>query len=363
LSIPSTILPEVPQAGAPRGGPQGLSPFEALAAAWGDTLRLLLSPLDTRRWILLSLVCLFLGGGTPTAAFQWSLSSLPVDFKLGDIFEVARSYIIRNMGLSILAIVLGLGLAVALLYVRSTFRFILVDALLRKEVYVREAWRELWPLGESYFFWLLGTLASLAVVFSAVVISVFPHLRAAAASENRTLVISLLLLTLLAFVVLLGLLVALLIMLTDDLVVPVMYAERTHLPAAWRKLAGTIRREPRALLVYAVLRFLVSVGVGAAVLLFLFPILVTVFSGAIIIAALVVLTLHLVGAAWAWNTLTILLATAAALALSGVLLIVLGVVGMPGQVFIQDFGLRFIASRVPAFEPLWRLSCAHGRSQ
>jgi hypothetical protein len=156
----------------------------------------------------------------------------------------------------------------------------------------------------------------------------------------------------LAFIVLLGLVVALLIMLTDDLVVPLMYADRSRLPAAWRELWQKMRHDPAAFAVYILLRFVLSVGVSVAVLLFLVPLLVGLFSGAIIVAAGVVLGLHWVGLTWVWSLPTICLALAASVLLSAVLLALLAAVGMPGQVFLQDFSLRFIAARTPALETL-----------
>jgi hypothetical protein len=96
------------------------------------------------------------------------------------------------------------------------------------------------------------------------------------------------------------------------------------------------------------------VGVGIAVLFFLFPALVALFSGAIIVAVVVVMALHLVGLAWVWNPLTVVLAGAAVLLLMVLLLTLLGVAGMPGQVFLQTFGMRFMAPRVPALAQLWQ---------
>jgi signal transduction histidine kinase len=115
-----------------------------------------------------------------------------------------------------------------------------------------------------------------------------------------------------------------------------------------------MRAEAGAFTLYVVLRFVVSVGVGTAVLFVLFPTLVVLFSGAIIVAALILLTLQVVGVAWVWTPLTVVLAALAVLVLTGLLLILLSVAGMPGQVFLQGFGMRFVASRVPALDALWR---------
>jgi hypothetical protein len=147
--------------------------------------------------------------------------------------------------------------------------------------------------------------------------------------------------------VLVGLAVALVIVLTDDFAVPIMYAEQVRLAAAWRSLLPKLRAEPGPFAAYVLVRFAVAVGTSIAMLVLLFPVLLGLFSGAIVAGALFVLALHLLGFFWTWNPLTVALTTAGLFVLVGLVLVVLSVVGMPAQVLIQDFGIRFIASRVP----------------
>jgi hypothetical protein len=339
-----------------RSAPPAISPAGAISWALGDALRLLFRPFDVGRWARLSLLCLFLGGGTTTAAFQWSLSTLPSDFRLTDLVTGARQYVAQHPSLIFLVIVFALALALAFLYLRSVFRFVLVDSLVKMEVALSRAWTALRPLGQSYFWWLVGTLVALAATFSLMVIVAFPSLQAASSSGPGKVFATAALALILSLIVLLGLAVAILIMLTDDLVVPLMYAERLPLPSAWRKLWQKMRHDPASFAVYILLRFALSVGVSVAVLLFLVPLLVGVFSGTIIVGATVVLALHLVGLAWVWNLSTLSLAVAALALLSVVLVILLAAVGMPGQVFLQDFGLRFIAARSPSLENLCSVS-------
>jgi hypothetical protein len=339
-----------------RGTRTAVSAAGAIPWALDDTLRLLFRPFDLWRWAKLSLLCLILGGGTPTAAFQWSLSALPSDFRLTVLLSRARQFVEQHPSLIFLAIVFVLALGLFFLYLRSVFRFILVDALVKMEVAPRRAWSALRALGESYFWWLVGTLAGLAAVFSFMVIVAFPGLQAASTSGPGKLFATASLALILSLIVLLGLAVALLIMLTDDLVVPLMYANRLPLSSAWHELWQKMRHDPASFAVYILLRFVLSVGVSVAVLLFLVPLLVGVFSGAVILAAVVVLALHLVGLTWAWSLPTISLAVAALLLLIAILVILLSAVGMPGQVFLQDFGLCFIAARSPSLEALCSVS-------
>jgi hypothetical protein len=358
---PLVPIPTAPTKG--RSTHTAISATGAISWALDDTLRLLFRPFEVWRWAKLSLLCLFLGGSTPTAAIQWSLSALPSDFRLTVLASRTRQFVEQHPSLIFLLIVLALALGLCLLYLRSVFRFILVDGLVKMEVAPGRAWSALRPLGESYFWWLVGTLVGLAATFSLIIIVAFPGLQAASTSGPGKLFATASLALILSVIVLLGLAVALLIMLTDDLAVPLMYADCLPLPSAWRKLWQKMRHDPMSFAVYILLRFVLSVGVSVAVLLFLVPLLVGIFSGAVILAAVVVLALHLVGLTWVWSLPTISLAFAGLLLLGAILVILLSAVGMPGQVFLQDFGLRFIAARSPSLESLCSLYGGRGRLQ
>jgi len=324
----------------------------ALSQAWDDTLEFLFKPLDVGRWLWLSFVCLLLGGGASAAAFNWSLGSLPGDVGFDRVLGPLRQYAFEHPWLIILAVTLGLSLGLGILYLRAVFRFVLVDALVRRDVRPMLAWVENRPLGRSYFRWLLATLVLVGAALTLGAIAVFPHLRSMVSTGIRSVAFWAILTALLLVDVLVGLLLALVIALTDDLVVPIMFAEGLTLLPAWKRLWASLRAEAGGFAVYVVLRFAVAVAVGAAALFFLFPILLGLFSGAIITGVLIVLGLRLLGLAWAWNSLTTALASAALLLLSGLILIFLSVVGMPGQVLIQNLGIRFISARIPSLEAM-----------
>jgi hypothetical protein len=343
-----------PEAGA-------LSPIESLSPAWNETLRLLFRPFIGRRWIALSVVCLFLGGGTSTAAFQWGFTALPMDLHAAELLFRIRSVIAQHLSLIVLAVVLSLGLVLGLIYARCVLRFVLVDAVIKQDVAVGAAWKSLKSFGRSYFLWLLGVVGAVLAVVSGATIVSFRYLSLIRAAGHPAWVASLLLVTELVAVVLIGLLVAIIITLTDDLVAPLMYADRSSLPAAWAIVWRISRRDPGTFLFYVVLRFAVSMGISIGALFVLFPILMGLSSGALVTTALVILALRMVGLAWAWNPLTIFLGVVALGLLTGLLFALLSVVGMPGQVYLQNYGIRFIASRVPSLEALCRASAPLGR--
>jgi len=109
-----------------------------------------------------------------------------------------------------------------------------------------------------------------------------------------------------------------------------------------------------------VLRFAVSMGISVAVLFVLFPVLMGLSTGALVTTALVIFALRAVGLAWAWNPVTIFFGALALCIFTAVLFAVLSVIGMPGQVYLQNFGVRFIASRVPSLSALCRASAPAG---
>jgi len=345
-------FPRIPFLRFERSQRQPLTPSHALTAAFHDTVDLLARPLDATLWLKLSLVCLLLGGGTPSAAFNWSLGSLPGDIGFREIMARLRETLAAHPWLIVIASVLAVGLIVGLLYLRSVFRFVLVDAILHRDVRLRASLRDTRRLGRSYFRWLLVAVMGISLALIAGGAAAFPYLRAASAAGLRSVAFWVILVAILLADVAVGLAAGLVIVLTDDLVVPIMYAEGLPVFAAWRRLTSKFKAEPGPFTVYVFIRFGVAVITSVAILFLLFPLLVGLFSGAIITGTLVVLTLHLMGLAWIWNPVTIAVGASGLAVVIGLVLAVLSVVGMPAQVLIQDFGICFIASRFPSVKAL-----------
>ncbi len=351
LSRPAQVSPagrgRVPDKG-------GTSPVTALTDAFSDSLQLLFNPFDAGRWLKLSVICLFLGGGTASAAFHWVVSTLPGDLGFQHALEQLRAQLARLPGFLYLTVACAACLGVAIIYTRATCRFALVQSILEGETRFRRGWRDRRPMARSYFRWLLGALATLGTVLGAGLLFALPRLRAEAEPGLQSLVQSITLAGFLFGEVSIALVAGVIITLTDDFAVPIMYAEKLPLLAAWRKLAQILRAEPAAFLIYFLVRLVVSAAIGVAVLFLLFPALVALFSGAVVVGALVVLTLRLVGVVWVWTPFTIVVTALALSNLMGLVLVLLGVAGMPGQVYLQTFGMRFLSPRHSTLDSLWQ---------
>lgn len=331
--------------------------MDALSAAWEETLCLLFRPFQARRWIELSVVCVFLGGGTATAAFQWGFSILPGETQSAEVLLRLRNVIAQHLSLIILAVIVALSLGLALIYVRCVLRFVLVDTVMKREVSAGAAWRSVHTLGRTYFLWLVGVMATVAAGLGAAVLS-FSYLNSGRWSDHPSRLWSWWLGGILAAVVLVGLMITVGITITDDLVVPLVYAHRGFFLAAWRKVWEVARHDSGTFALYLVMRFAVSIGIGVASLFLLFPVLISFSSVVLITVATINLLLRLMGLVWSWNALTMVLGATAMLVLSGLLFAILSVVGMPGQVYLQNYGVLFIASRHPPLQDFWRQAAA-----
>lgn len=331
-----------------------LSATDALSPAWESTLHLLFRPFNRRRWITLSIVCIFLGGGTSTAAFQWGFGALPFDFHAQEFLARTQLVVGEHISLIVLAVVVGIGFVLSLIYVRCVLRFVLIEAVIKRDLAMLQAWKSLEAFGRFYFLWLIALVGSLTVAVGAAAIASLRFLGFLRDSGSPEWLVTVLLVVELVSVVGIGLLIAVIITLTDDLVAPLMYSERLSLPAAWRVFWNLMRRDSATYFLYVVLRLAVGMGISVGALIVLFPVLMGLSSGALISAAVVILALRVVGLAWVWNPVTIVLGVFALIIFTSLLFSVMSVIGMPGQVYLQNYGVRFIASRVPSLGALCR---------
>jgi len=118
----------------------------------------------------------FSGGGTSTAAFQWGFGTLPIDIHASEFLARARLVMAEHASLIVLAVLFSVALVLSIVYIRCVFRFILVDAVIKQDVSVREAWKRMEPAGRTYFLWLLALVGVMLVFVCAAAIGSFRYL-------------------------------------------------------------------------------------------------------------------------------------------------------------------------------------------
>ncbi len=287
-----------------------------------------------------------LGGGTSTAAFQWGFGALPIDIRASELLFRLRFTLAQHASLSVPAAVFTLGVLLGLIYIRCVLRFVLIDAVVKQHIAVAEAWTRLKGQGRSYFLWLVAVIGVLLAAAGVTVVASIRLLGFFRAAGYPEWLFTLLLAIELVAIVAVALLIAILITLTDDLVAPVIYAERISLPAGWKLIRGMARRDPGSFLLYVVVRFGLGMIISVGVLIVLFPALMGLSSAALLAAAIVIISIRLVGLPWVWNPVTYVVVALSLGIFTSSIFALLSIVGMPGQVFLQDYGVRFMASRV-----------------
>lgn len=345
---------------------------ESISDAWARTRSLLLSSFDAGRWLKYGFVAML--GATTVQGFGGMVYSPPAGPSwgsggdLGDIGSIGPEAIeplmnaLQWIGEHVAALLmLGLGLALVwivlvfvFLYIRSVFRFIFVECVAADHEPLLGAawWRHSRP-GLSLLLWYvavgLAPLALLALALVPIVASV------ALMTTGEVLSIGLGiggLIAVLGTTMVVMALLALIRALTEDLLVPAMYARRCGVIEGWRHVARAWRGQFWNVVLFYVLKFVMGIGAGIvagivslfSVLLLVLPVLTLAGLGALIAMSGVdpkVAVVSLIGPA-----LVVLVTGGAAYGY------ILNVLLLPVSVFFQAYALCFVGKMDPALRTL-----------
>ncbi|QIB77524.1 hypothetical protein G3A49_04955 [Haloferax volcanii] len=242
--------------------------IDALDDARDATTSLLL-PFDAGRWARLAFIALFIGGlggsggagsntGTTTPTGGGS-TDIPTDSLPGFVTP-------ENVFAAVIALVaVGIVLWLVWMFVGSVMQFVLVDAVVTKDVRIRKPFRERFWLGVRLF----GFQAGLFVAVLAVIL--LPIAAVLLGSVAVTPAVGLLAIPLVFLAIALLLVSAIVMQLTTDFVVPTMIAEDRALLSSWGRVVPVFRAELSEFGLYVIVRFilgiLASIAVGIAALL------------------------------------------------------------------------------------------------
>ena len=238
--------------------------------AWSRTRRLLFRPIDVERWIVIGFAAFLAGlsGQWAGVSFipRWSFGYPPDWDRLLEAPFDNLIGAVRGSGWpfhGVLATVGGLLLGVALLWLSSRGKLILLDNLLVERAAFVDPWKRWGRYGDSLFLWRLGLYGvALAVLLFALAPLLWLGRALADSSVGRPFGVLASLAGSLGLLAL-GIALAYVALLLDSFVVPLMLRDRATAAQAWRRLLPLLRSHPMEFAAYGLV---VLVG-GVAVFL------------------------------------------------------------------------------------------------
>jgi hypothetical protein len=251
---------------------------------------------------------------------------------------------------TLLLIVIGGGLILMLvwIYVASVMRFMLFEAVLRKNCDSLSAgWQRWQGTGLRYFGWQL-VLSAISLVLAAVLF--LPLLVPLLATlKNHQEPGPEILLAFLPMVLVFGvfsLVIVLVNVLSKDFVVPLMAIDGVSFIEGWRRLLGMLRDETLSFAGYIGMKIVLAIGASVV-----FGILAGIAAVFLIlpvglVAAVVVIMAK--GGTFSWNAVTVTAGIVALVVVFAVLMYVVALICVPVAVFFPAYAMYFFAERFPA---------------
>ena len=266
--------------------------IDALDDARDATASLLL-PFDAGRWARLALIALFVGsigsggGGAGNAGntgftFPADGGVPPTDFPIDSFPEFVTAGNVFAVAVALVAVAFVLGIVWSI--IGSVMQFVLVDAVVSKDVRIRKPFRERLGLGLRLFVFQVGLVLAVLLLLGAPLAAVV----LGGINLDGTVFLLAIPLVFLALVVFFVLAVAL--QLTTDFVVPTMIAEDRQVIESWRRVVPVFRAEFSEFGLYVVIRFVlgilasIAVGIAAALVLLVVAIPFAIVGGGLFLA-------------------------------------------------------------------------------
>ncbi len=344
---------------------------DSISDAWNRTRGLLLARFDAGRWLKLGLIAMLgasvaRGGGgvgySQPTGFSSGDGDTPGEIgpevigavrdALGWLSDNIASLLVLAIGLLVIWVVLSF----VILYVRSVFRFIFVESVAApREPSIRASWGRHTGRGLSLLLWHLA-MGLMAVALVLLVLA--PLLASGALIASGKALPAVLgvggIIALVAAIFAIAVLMALVRAVTEDFLVPAMYAGRCGVWQGWRHVARAWRGQFWNVVLFYLLKVVLAIGAaiggGIVVLLSLVLLLVPGVCFAAIVAVIV-------GAAAQARALLVYLGGPAALSLVVGGLVygyVLQCLLLPVSVFFQAYALSFVGRLDPALRTIGR---------
>ncbi len=332
---------------------------DSVTEAWERTRGLLFSGFNAGRWLKLGFIAMLgasvMGGGVnfniqlPGGGFHdGSDGAHSVD--PGAIRSVGEgmAWLAQNLAALMLVaaglVILWVVLFFLVLYIRSVFRFIFVEAVAADcEPSIRGSWGRHTGMGLSLLLWqiVLGlvTLVCIALVALPVILIAMSFARGEAVPIALGVVG---IIGVIGFIMLVVLVLALVRALSEDFLVPAMYARRCGIWDGWRHVFRAWSGQFWNVVLFYLLKFLLGIGAGILTLLVLAASMVLmagpVVSMAIIIMGIAAAATQAAPLAWGLGGAAVVAAVSGGLVYGYLLQVLL----LPISVFFQAYALSFV---------------------
>ena len=335
------------------------SAIDVVGSAFEHTRKQLSEPFQFKQWLRLAVLGLATGeissgGGCSNLR---GLSQLPNHLpQRSDNFLEAGSGLSR-LGLDpatiatlIIVVIIGFLIAgLVFLYISSVCRFMLFEAVLRRNSELGASWDRWQGQGLRFFGWQLAlaaiSLTVAAMLFLPLLIPVLAVLRSHREPDTALL---LSFVPMISAFLLFGLVMLLIQVLAKDFVIPLMAVDDVGVMEGWRRFFGMMKGDPSAYAGYIGMKVILAIG-AAVVFGILSTIVVVLTMIPVAIVALVVVIL-VKGAALGWNAFTVTALIVAGILLFVALIYLVGVICVPIAVFFPAYAIYFFAERYPALQ-------------
>jgi hypothetical protein len=250
----------------------------------------------------------------------------------------------------LLLVLLGGGLVLMLvwIYVASVSRFVLFEAVLRKNCdSLTAGWQRWQGPGLSYFGWQLAlsifSLMVAAVLFLPLLLPVLAMLK------NHQQPGPEILLAFLPMVFVFGifsLVIVLINVLSKDFVVPLMAIDGVGVIEGWQRLLAMLKNEPLRYAGYIGMKIVLAIGASVAFgILSAIAAVFVIIPFAIVVAVIVIIGK---GGGLSWTAVTVTAVVVACVIVFAIAMYVVALVCVPVAVFFPAYAMYFFAERFPA---------------
>jgi hypothetical protein len=251
---------------------------------------------------------------------------------------------------TLLLIVIGGGLILMLvwIYIASVSRFVLFEAVLRKNCDSLSAgWQRWQGTGLRYFGWQL-VLSAISLMVAAVLFIplLVPLLATLKNHQEPGPEILLAFLPMLLVFGAFSLVIVLVNVLSKDFVVPLMAIDGVSFVEGWRRLLGMIRDETLSFAGYIGMKIVLAIGASVVFGILAAIAVVFLILPVGLVAAVVVIMAK--GGTLSWNAVTVTAGIVALMVVFAVLMYVVALVCVPVAVFFPAYAMYFFAERFPA---------------